>query len=137
MIIFIIIQIVFILEEPIYGKMSLINKISLFFKTRKQGTAQEKEVMPDIHSYIGKFVKQNGNAIGESIAVDTARFIIKNPQGFMSVPLASVLKNTDNIEVGEFDREESVKLGKDWFERKDTLRFDKNGMMVTGSRESQ
>ncbi|HEY9206588.1 MAG TPA: DUF5749 family beta-barrel protein [Candidatus Methanoperedens sp.] len=117
--------------------MSLINKISLLFKTKKQGTAVENGAKPDIHSYIGKFVKQNGNAIGESIAVDTARFIIKNPQGFMSVPLASVLKNTDNIEVGEFDREESVKLGKDWFERKDTLQFDKNGMMVTANRESR
>lgn len=112
--------------------MSLIHKISLFFK-KKQGTAQEKEGKPDFHNYIGKFVKQNGTKIGESIAVDEARFIIKMPDGFISVPIASVMKNTDDIEIGDFNMEESRKLGNEWFERKDTLQFDKNGMMVLGN----
>ncbi|NJD77741.1 MAG: hypothetical protein FIB08_11710 [Candidatus Methanoperedens sp.] len=112
--------------------MSLIQKISLFLK-KKQGTTQGKEEKPDFHNYIGKFVKQNGTKIGESIALDETRFIVKIPDGFISVPIATVTKNTENIEIGDFNMEESRKLGNEWFERKDTLQFDKNGMMVTGN----
>ncbi len=110
--------------------MSLINKISQLFRKKNQGAVQEKA---DIHGYIGKFVKQNGSDIGESIAVERTRFIVKNRDGFISVPISVVLKNTENIEVGVFDAEESLRLGKEWFEKKDTLKFDKNGMMIIGA----
>jgi hypothetical protein len=102
--------------------MSLINKISQFFRKQNQKIAQEKEGKSDIHGYIGKFVKQNGSDIGESIAVDKTRFIVKNQEGFISVPISVVLKNNENIEVGDFDTEESFRLGKAWFEKKDTLK---------------
>ena len=45
--------------------------------------------------------------------------------------------NTENITVGDFNREESITLGKEWFERKDTLKFDKNGMMILSAPESR
>ncbi|HEY9247120.1 MAG TPA: DUF5749 family beta-barrel protein [Candidatus Methanoperedens sp.] len=116
--------------------MSLINKISLFFRKKNQGAIQMNDVKPDYHNYIGKFVKQNGTDIGESIAIDETRFIIKSPECFMSLPMGAILKNTENIEVGDFDREESVKLGKQWFEKKDVLKFDKNGVLILGARNS-
>lgn len=107
--------------------MSILNKISNFLKTR----ASEKEGNNvKAQEYFGKFVKQNGIDIGESIAVEDGRFIIKNPDGFMSIPFNAVVTNTENIVVGDFNRDESLVLGKEWSERKDALKFDEKGMLV-------
>ena len=48
----------------------------------------------------------------------------------MSIPIGVVVANTDNIVVGEFNQEESLALGKEWFEKKDTLKFDEKGMLI-------
>lgn len=110
-----------------YRCMTILNKISSFF-TKKSETPDDSRSIAIV--YVGKFVKQNSQDIGESIAVDGSRLIVKNSESIMSIPLGTVATNTDNIVVGDFDREESLALGKEWFEKKDTLRFDEKGMLV-------
>lgn len=105
--------------------MSILGKISGFFKR-----TTEKESDFKIHAYIGKFVKQNNSDIGESIAVDGGRVIIKNSGNIISVPIETVIKNAETIVVGDFDQEESSRLGKEWSDRKDTLKFDDKGMLL-------
>lgn len=106
--------------------MSILRKISEFFKKPSEKESNDLK----IHAFIGKFVKQNNADIGESIAVDGKRIIIKNLENILSIPIESILKNTENIVVGDFDREESIKLGKEWEERKDVLKFDEKGMLI-------
>ncbi|MDP2767941.1 MAG: hypothetical protein Q8O41_10940 [Candidatus Methanoperedens sp.] len=109
--------------------MSFVDKISKLFteKAEKEGKNANKL---KVYDCIGKFVKQNNVDLGESIAIDGGRLIVKNPDGFMSVPLEAIVTNTDSIVVVDFNREESLQLGKEWFERKDTLKFDEKGMLV-------
>ena len=109
--------------------MSILNRISNYFKKNRQTPEKEKSELK-VGECIGKFVKQNDIEIGESVAVEGARLIVKNPGGFMSIPLEAVVRNTDNIIVGDFNREESLTLGNEWFERKDTPKFDEKGMLV-------
>ena len=80
--------------------------------------------------YIGKFVKQDYIDIGESIAIDGKRIIIKKSESIMSIPLEAIIKAGDNIRVGDFDMEESLRLGKEWEDQKDVLKFDDKGMMI-------
>ncbi len=116
--------------------MSLINKISRFFRKNNQDTVSQKEDKFKIRDYIGKFVQCNGTNIGESIAIEKDRIVIKNSDTFISIPIERIVSNSENIMVGDFNREESIQLGKEWFERRDTLRFDKNGMMVLSNPKS-
>jgi len=109
--------------------MSVLNRISNFFKKNTQTSEKEKSELK-ASEYIGKFVKQNNIDIGESIAVDGVRFIVKNPDGFKSIPLEAVVRNAENIVVGDFNRDESLSLGKEWFEKKDTLKFDEKGLLI-------
>jgi len=107
--------------------MSISDKISSFFRLK----ASEK-VLVDLtaHSYVGKFVTQNNIDIGESIGVDGRRIIIKNPQSILSIPVEAVLKNAENIVVGDFNMEDSLTLGNEWAERKDVMIFDEKGMLI-------
>lgn len=107
--------------------MSISDKISSLFKRKPS-----EEGICDIsaHSYIGKFVKQNNIDIGESIGVVGRRIIIKNPQNILSIPVEAVLKNAENLVVGDFIMEESLQLGKEWADRKDVMKFDEKGMLI-------
>lgn len=105
--------------------MSLLNKITNIFK---ENTRDEKIEM-NAH-YIGKFVRQSNSDIGESIAFIEGRLIVKSPDGIMSIPAEAVSTNAEYIVVGDFNKEEALRLGKEWFERKDTLKFDEKGMLV-------
>ncbi len=109
--------------------MSILNKISNCFKKNVKNP-EEKGNKFNAHEYVGKFVKQNNTDIGESIAVEKDRIIVKNSDGIMSLPLEAVITNTESIVVGDFNREESLQLGKEWFDRKDTLKFDEHGMLI-------
>lgn len=109
--------------------MSLISKISNFLKKINQESGQ-KENNLDAREYTGKFVKQNGADIGESVALDNNRVVVKSKDYYMSIPLEKITTNTDFINVGDFDRDESLKSGKEWSEKRDTLKFDQNGMMI-------
>ncbi len=116
--------------------MSLINKLSNLFKKNNQGTVPQKDDK-NAHDYIGKFVQQNGTNIGESIAFEKDRLVVKSSDVFMSIPFEKIVTNTENIIVGDFNREESIQFGKEWFEKRDTLQFDKNGMMILSVPKSQ
>lgn len=100
--------------------MSLIDKISRCFKKNQSAKAD----------YVGKFVKQSNADIGESVAFEEGRIIVKSSNSFMSIPIEAVTANAENIVVGDFNKEESLKLGNEWYERKDALKFDKDGMLV-------
>ncbi|CAG0998647.1 hypothetical protein METP3_03141 [Methanosarcinales archaeon] len=108
--------------------MSIIAKITGFFK--KNPPNLEKDGQLKTHLYIGKFVKQDYIDIGESIAIDGKRIIIKKSESIMSIPLEAIIKAGDNIRVGDFDMEESLRLGKEWEDQKDVLKFDDKGMMI-------
>jgi hypothetical protein len=107
--------------------MSISDKIFSFF-----GIKPRKKESGDLsaHSYIGKFVKQDYLEIGESIAVDGRRIIIKSPGNILSIPVEAVLKNEQTISVGDFNRDESLQLGKEWDERKNVMKFDAKGMLI-------
>lgn len=109
--------------------MSLISKISGFFRKKKQDS-EKKESILNAREYTGKFVKYNGAEIGESVALDNNRVVIKSKEYFMSIPFEKIKANTDVIAVGDFDRDESLKFGKEWSDKKDKLKFDQNGMMI-------
>ncbi len=109
--------------------MPILNKISNFFKKGTQNPTKEGTTFK-AHEYIGKFVKQNNTDIGESIAVEGERIIVKNPDRIMSIPVKAVVTNAENIVVGDFSWEESLQLGKEWFDRRDTLKFDEHGMLI-------
>ncbi len=113
--------------------MSLIKRISRIFK--KKGQGNEEKVY--IHNYVGKFVVQNGIGIGESIALEGNRIIVKNSDSYVSIPVEKIAANSDKIVMGDFNREESLKLGKEWFEKKDTLKFDDKGMLIINKPEPQ
>jgi hypothetical protein len=106
--------------------MSIISKISNFFK--KNTSEQEKKI--NVRDYIAKRVRQNQTDIGESVSVEERRIVIKNSDIYMSIPLEKIITNTENIVVGDFNMEESLQFGKDWIEKRDTLKFDKDGMMI-------
>ena len=108
--------------------MSIIAKITGFFK--KNPPNLEEDAQLKTHLYIGKFVKQDYIDIGESIAIDGKRIIIKKSESIMSIPLEAIIKAGDNIRVGDFDMEESLRLGKEWEDQKDVLKFDDKGMMI-------
>ncbi len=107
--------------------MTILNKISNFFTKNSETIDADKS---RARVYIGKFVKQNREDIGESIAMEGGRLIVKNSENIMSIPLGAVAANTDKIVVGDFNREESLALGKEWFDKKDTLKFDEKGMLI-------
>ena len=111
--------------------MSIISKISNFFK---KNTSEQENIR--IRDYIAKRVKQNQTDIGESVAVEERRFVVKNSDVYMSIPLEKIITNTENIVVGDFDMEESLHFGKEWIEKRDTLKFDKDGMMILSAPES-
>ncbi len=117
--------------------MSLIKKLSKIFKKNNQSAAPQKDDKFKAHDYIGKFVQQNGTNIGESIAFEKDRLVVKSSDIFMSIPLEKIVTNTEKIVVGDFNREESIQFGKEWFEKRDTLKFDKNGMMILSVPKSQ
>jgi hypothetical protein len=116
--------------------MSLINKLSNLFKKNNPGAAPQKDDKK-AHDYVGKFVQQNGASIGESIAIEKDRLVVKSSDVFMSIPLEKIVTNTEKIVVGDFNREESIQFGKEWSEKRDTLKFDKNGMMILSVPKSQ
>lgn len=113
---------------PLNETMSIITKITQFFMRNPQDS--EKEGRLNALAYTGKFVKQNNTDIGESIAVDGRRIIVKNPESTISIPVEAVLRNSENIAVCDFDREEAIRLGNEWAQKKDVLKFDDKGMMV-------
>ncbi|VVB88922.1 Uncharacterised protein [uncultured archaeon] len=116
--------------------MSLINKISKFFR-KKESASSEMENKIKVKDYLGKFVMQNGLDIGESIAFERGRIIVKKSDSYSSIPFEKITSNVDKIIVGDFDMEESLKLGKEWSQKKDSLKFDDKGMLILNKPDPQ
>ena len=116
--------------------MSIISRISGIFRNKNQDNLQ-KEKKLDAREYTGKFVKQNGFEIGESVALENNRIVVKSKDNYMAIPIDKIIGNTDFIALGGFDMDESLKFGKEWSEKKDALKFDKNGMMILGTQKPQ
>jgi len=116
--------------------MSIIRNISGFFRKIKRDSEQ-KENKLDAREYTGKFVKQNGFEIGESVALENNRIVVKSKDNYMAIPIDKITANTDFIALGGFDMDESLKFGKEWSEKRDTLKFDNNGMMILDTQPPQ
>jgi len=116
--------------------MSIIRNISGFFSKIKRDSEQ-KENKLDAREYTGKFVKQNGFEIGESVAIDNNRIVVKSKDNYMAILVDKITANADFIAVGGFDMDESLKFGKEWSEKRDTLKFDTNGMMILDTQKPQ
>ena len=116
--------------------MSFISKISRIFRKTDDQEESAPEETPvanndiDIRDYLNKFVKQNATEIGESVTVHDDRLIVKNKDGFLAIPLDAVEDNSEDVVVGDFDTEEALRMGKEWSDNKDTLKFDEKGMMI-------
>ncbi len=116
--------------------MSIIRNISGFFKRKKQDNEQKENKLV-AREYTGKFVKQNGFDIGESVALENNRIVVKSKDNYMAIPIDKITVNTDFISMGGFDMDDSLKFGKEWSEKRDTLKFDNNGMMILDTQPSQ
>ncbi len=114
--------------------MSLIDRISGFFRKKNQDS-RKLENNINVREYIGKFVRQNNADIGESVAFHNNMVVVKSKEYYMSIPLEKITANTDVIAVGDFDRDESLRFGKEWSEKRDTLKFDQNGIMILDNKK--
>ena len=79
-----------------------------------------------------KFVVQHNKRIGETISIDAGHLVFKNGAEKLSVPMSSVSNITDeDVLVGDFERDEALKLGEEWLKRTtDSLKFDDKGMLI-------
>lgn len=116
--------------------MSIITKITGFFRKSK-AESSKKENNVNVREYLGKFVKQNAVDIGESIAFENNRIVVKSKDTYMAIPLEKITSNSDVIAVCGFDMDESLKFGKEWYEKRDILKFDNNGMMILDTQKTQ
>ncbi|VVB88159.1 Uncharacterised protein [uncultured archaeon] len=116
--------------------MSIISKVSGFFRKNNTESPKKKNIV-NFREYTGKFVKQNAVDIGESVAIENNRVIVKSKDTYMAIPVEKITSNTDVIAVGGFDMDESLKFGKEWSEKRDTLKFDDKGMMILDAQKPQ
>ncbi|MCD4815722.1 MAG: hypothetical protein K8R06_04900 [Methanosarcinales archaeon] len=79
-----------------------------------------------------KFVVQRGQRIGETISIDGGHLVFKHGAENLYIPMSSISGFTDeDVEIGDFNRDEALKLGEEWHQRTtDTLKFDGNGMLI-------
>ena len=79
-----------------------------------------------------KYVLHDGNVIGESIAVFAEYLIIKDKGKMLCVSFDAIERVDDeHVYVADFNYDEALAAGVVWLEdSRDTLHFDKKGMMV-------
>jgi len=79
-----------------------------------------------------KFVVQHDKKIGETISIDAGHLVFKNGAEKLSIPMSSISNITDeDVVVGNFERDEALKLGEEWHKRTtDSLKFDDKGMLI-------
>lgn len=79
----------------------------LFFKT--------PTILMDL---ICRFVRKDGEEIGESIDVFDGHLIIKSSEKFFGVPLDAVREDGEYLVIAEFDEENAISIGERWIEEK-------------------
>ena len=79
-----------------------------------------------------KFVVQRGQRIGETISIDGGHLVFKHGAENLYIPMSYISRFTDeDVEIGDFNRDEALKLGEEWHQRTtNTLKFDGNGMLI-------
>ncbi|MDW7776869.1 MAG: DUF5749 family beta-barrel protein [Methanosarcinales archaeon] len=96
------------------------------------GQVQEEEKVVKKQDILCKFVVQNNTRIGETISIDSGRLVFKSKAEKLSIPMSSITSITDEIiMVGDFKRDEALKLGEEWYKRTtNALKFDEHGMLI-------
>ncbi|MBW6518281.1 MAG: hypothetical protein K0A89_07245 [ANME-2 cluster archaeon] len=96
------------------------------------GQVQEEEKVVKKQDILCKFVVQNNTRIGETISIDSGRLVFKSKAEKLSIPMSSITSITDEIiVVGDFKRDEALKLGEEWYKRTtNALKFDEHGMLI-------
>lgn len=81
-------------------------------------------------TYVARVVTaDDGERIGESLSVAGDHVIVKDPEGFLAVPLAQVAESGDGLVVRDLDWDAARARGGDWAkEHEDPLEFDGDGM---------
>lgn len=81
-------------------------------------------------TYVARVVTgDDGERIGESLSVADDHVIVKDPEGFLAVPLAQVAESGEGLVVSDLDWEAARARGGDWAkEHEDPLEFDGDGM---------
>lgn len=79
-----------------------------------------------------KFVVQHGQRIGETISIDGGNLVFKHGAEKLYISMSSISGFTDeDVEIGDFNRDEALKLGEEWHQRTtNSLKFDENGMLI-------
>ena len=79
-----------------------------------------------------KFVVQHGQRIGETISIDGGHLVFKHGADKLSISMSYISGFTDeDVEIGDFNRDEALKLGEEWHQRTtNSLKFDGNGMLI-------
>lgn len=79
-----------------------------------------------------KFVVQRGQRIGETISIDDGHIVFKHGAEKLYIPMSYISGFTDeDVEVGDFNRDEALRLGEEWHRRTtNSLKFDNNGMLI-------
>lgn len=96
------------------------------------GQVQDEEKRMKKQDILCKFVVQHDTRIGETISVDSGRLVFKSGAEKLSIPMSSITSITDdNVVVGDFTRDEALKLGEEWYRRTtNALKFDDKGMLI-------
>lgn len=81
-------------------------------------------------TYVARVVTaDDGERIGESLSVAGDHVIVKDPEGFLAVPLAQVAESGEGLVVSDLDWDAARARGGDWAkEHEDPLEFDGEGM---------
>ncbi len=95
-----------------------------------QGQDEEKPISKQ--DILCKFVVQHGQRIGETISIDAGNLVFKHGAEKLYIPMSSISGFTDeDVEIGDFNRDEALKLGEEWHQRTtNSLKFDKDGMLI-------
>ncbi|WP_456370741.1 DUF5749 family beta-barrel protein [Geoglobus sp.] len=67
---------------------------------------------------ICRFVRKDGEEIGESIDVFEGYLIVKSSDRFFGVPLSAVKEDGDALVIQDYDEEEAKVVGERWVEEK-------------------
>jgi len=118
--------------KRLFKKSDIDDSASTPDKSGRETVDVKKTITFTERDVLCKFVLLDNNRIGETISVESGHLIFKQDAQNLYIPLSSVKEITDeNVVVETFDRDEAVKLGKEWQDRTtDTLIFDENGMLM-------
>lgn len=94
--------------------MLLVNQV--LAKRAREQVAEPEDPAKDL---LLKFAHHEGSVVGESVAIDDDRLILKQAGVFKSVPLAQAEVHEGDIRItGDVDWEEAIRQGEAWHDAK-------------------